>query len=92
MYCYDIGYWTCESDRKWQYYHEKKFTDDELFDVVVECLKPALKDALEVGWSSAIDPEDWKEYRDKQDKKMCIKLRAYAEKECPKYLGVENGD
>jgi len=43
LYIYNIGYGTCEESADWQYMHEEKFTDEQLFDIMEDCLFIALK-------------------------------------------------
>ena len=42
MYCYEIGYGTCEESEYRQYFHKEKYSSDELDFIVLGCLKVAL--------------------------------------------------
>ena len=39
MYTYQIGYNTCEESNYLEVQHEKNFTEDELIEIVAECMK-----------------------------------------------------
>ena len=41
MYIYEIGYHSCEDSSYKQWYHENKYTEEQLFNIVVEGLKKA---------------------------------------------------
>jgi len=43
LYVYEIGYGTCEESQFWQYMHREKFTEEQLFDIIEDCLFIALK-------------------------------------------------
>jgi len=38
LYLYNIGYGTCEESADWQYYHREKYTEEQLTQIVEDCL------------------------------------------------------
>ena len=55
MYFYDVGFSHYEGSAFWQFCHEDKFTDNELFDIVEECLFNSMKSMGKHGRNATIE-------------------------------------
>lgn len=43
MYAYNVGYYSHEESAYWQFFHENKFSEEELLGLTEECLFECLK-------------------------------------------------
>ena len=55
MYIYNIGYYSCEESEYKQFIHDKEFSEEELENIVEECLFVAL--LVELKFRNKDDPE-----------------------------------
>ena len=67
MYIYEIGYHSCEDSSYGQWYHEKQYTKEELFNIVVE----GLKVARDVWWEKK---EEWEKEAPAKDE-LHVRIR-----------------